>query len=143
MADKPGSVEGQLFIWDLYCYKPRATYPDDNAKKHYTPSLFGLAPGGVYLCRMMSPYARCALTTPFHPYQACAGRLFSVALSLGSLPVDVIHHRFSVEPGLSSILLQEQQLPSHLERIYMYYFKINCKGRFFEIDLYEIFLYGS
>ena len=33
---------------------------------------------------------------------ACPGGLFSVALSLGSPPPDVIRHRFSVEPGLSS-----------------------------------------
>ncbi|VFU08634.1 conserved protein of unknown function [Methylocella tundrae] len=32
------------------------------------------------------------------------GGLFSVALSLGSPPPDVIRHRFSVEPGLSSAL---------------------------------------
>jgi len=33
-----------------------------------------------------------------------AGRLFSVALSLESPPPDVIRHRVSVEPGLSSPL---------------------------------------
>jgi len=32
------------------------------------------------------------------------GGLFSVALSLGSPPADVIRHRVSVEPGLSSPL---------------------------------------
>src|ERR1700674_3087668 len=51
------------------------------------------------------PEARCALAAPFHP---CRGILiprrsaFSVALSLGSPPPDVIRHRMSVEPGLSS-----------------------------------------
>ena len=44
----------------------------------------------------------CALTAPFHPYQArctltsrsvrCPGGLFSVALSLGSPPLEVIQH---------------------------------------------------
>jgi hypothetical protein len=62
------------------------------------------------------PPARCALTAPFHPCcaplplpppQAGEGRvgdsgLFSVALSLGSRPPDVIRHRLSMEPGLSS-----------------------------------------
>jgi ribosomal protein L34 len=51
------------------------------------------------------PSARCALTAPFHPCRAYAtrrGGLFSVALSLGSPPPDVIRHRMSVEPGLSS-----------------------------------------
>ena len=52
-----------------------------------------------------SPEARCALAAPFHP---CRGiftprrSAFSVALSLGSPPPDVIRHRMSMEPGLSS-----------------------------------------
>ena len=33
---------------------------------------------------------------------ACHGGMFSVALSLGSHPPDVIRHRLSAEPGLSS-----------------------------------------
>ena len=50
------------------------------------------------------PVARCALTAPFHPcLPRRAGGLLSVALSLGSPPPDVIRHRVSVEPGLSSI----------------------------------------
>ena len=52
------------------------------------------------------PQPRCALTAPFHPYPpsqvAREGGLFSVALSLGSRPPDVIRHRMSMEPGLSS-----------------------------------------
>ena len=52
------------------------------------------------------PPARCALTAPFHPYRGNyatrRGGLFSVALSLGSRPPDVIRHRLSTEPGLSS-----------------------------------------
>src|SRR3984893_3349207 len=52
------------------------------------------------------PPARCALTAPFHPcrllpFPGGAGGLFSVALSLGSHPPDVIRHRLSMEPGLS------------------------------------------
>src|SRR4030081_340887 len=62
------------------------------------------------------PDPRCALTAPFHP--CCPlplslprkrGRVgvggsgsFSVALSLGLPPPDVIRHRMSMEPGLSS-----------------------------------------
>src|SRR6185503_12179691 len=53
-----------------------------------------------------SPEARCALTAPFHPcrgrYATRRGGLFSVALSLGLPPPDVIRHRMSMEPGLSS-----------------------------------------
>ena len=53
------------------------------------------------------PDPRCALTAPFHPYppkpaRAKEGGPFSVALSLGSPPPDVIRHRMSMEPGLSS-----------------------------------------
>ena len=61
------------------------------------------------------PDPRCALTAPFHPYlpslipppHAGEGRVgeggsFSVALSLGLPPPDVIRHRMSMEPGLSS-----------------------------------------
>ena len=43
------------------------------------------------------------------PYDACAGGLFSVALSLGSPPPDVIRHRIPVEPGLSSTALRRQR----------------------------------
>ena len=47
---------------------------------------------------------RCALTAPFHPYlRRGEGGSFSVALSLGSPPPDVIRHRMSMEPGLSSL----------------------------------------
>jgi hypothetical protein len=71
------------------------------------PSLFGLAPGGVYLaapvargavrsCRTVSPLPAGRLAAP------CAGGVFSVALSLGSPPPEVIRHRIPVEPGLSS-----------------------------------------
>ena len=48
------------------------------------------------------PIMRWALTPPFHPYPSKMGGLFSAALSLGSPPPDVIRHRYSMEPGLSS-----------------------------------------
>src|SRR5258705_13786135 len=53
------------------------------------------------------PDPRCALTAPFHPYSPPPLRewgsgSFSVALSLGLPPPDVIRHRMSMEPGLSS-----------------------------------------
>jgi len=43
---------------------------------------------------------RCALTTPFHPYQN--GGIFSVALSLGLPLPGVTRHPDPAEPGLSS-----------------------------------------
>ena len=74
------------------------------------PSLFGLAPGGVYpaapvargavrSCRTVSPLP----AGPGVARRPCAGGLFSVALSLGSPPPAVSRHRIPVEPGLSSI----------------------------------------
>jgi hypothetical protein len=52
------------------------------------------------------PDPRCALTAPFHPYCPLpfgwGSGSFSVALSLGLPPPDVIRHRMSMEPGLSS-----------------------------------------
>jgi hypothetical protein len=49
------------------------------------------------------PDPRCALTAPFHPCPLRGeGGSFSVALSLGLPPPDVIRHRMSMEPGLSS-----------------------------------------
>ena len=60
-----------------------------------------LLPVGFTLPPLL-PEARWALTPPFHPYHARHGGLLSVALSLGSPPPDVIRHRISVEPGLSS-----------------------------------------
>ena len=61
------------------------------------------------------PETRCALTAPFHPCSVRRrGGSFSVALSLGSPPPDVIRHRLSVEPGLSSNLLRDPRSPGHL-----------------------------
>ncbi len=50
------------------------------------------------------PETRCALTAPFHPCGSLAGGrgTFSVALSLRLPSPDVIRHRMSMEPGLSS-----------------------------------------
>jgi len=91
---------------------PQATYPDgepDIAPRRYRlreqtamPSLFGFAPGGVYHA---GPVAEAAVRSyrTFSPLP-CAkqGGSISVALSLGLPPPDVIRHRMSREPGLSS-----------------------------------------
>jgi hypothetical protein len=90
--------------------------PSACAGRSPVPSLFGLAPGGV--CR-----AACVAAGAVRSYRTVsplpaspsfilrhkrrrigwgAGGLFSVALSLGSRPPDVIRHRMSMEPGLSS-----------------------------------------
>src|SRR6185437_5097498 len=107
-ACKPGSVHRVAatvwpFLWDVRYRTPHATYPDDDPETDHVPSLFGLAPGGV--CR-----AVCVATSAVRSYRTVSplprltpiGGLLSVALSLGFPPADVIRHRVSVEPGLSS-----------------------------------------
>src|SRR5258707_7896014 len=84
--------------------------PEDRsarAEASLAPSLFGLAPGGV--CRAACVAARAVRSyrtvSPLplsHPVGWGRGGLFSVALSLGSRPPDVIRHRMPMEPGLSS-----------------------------------------
>ena len=58
------------------------------------------------------PEARCALTAPFHPYRGqnttqprrsvLCGTVPEASPARGSTPPDVIRHRSSMEPGLSS-----------------------------------------
>src|SRR5882672_11085677 len=71
------------------------------------PSLFGFAPGVVcHAVSVAGPAVRSYRTfSPLLAAAACAAMAsgsFSVALSLGSPPPDVIRHRMSMEPGLSS-----------------------------------------
>src|ERR1700738_3382014 len=72
------------------------------------PSLFGLAPGVVcHAGSVAGPAVRSYRTFSPLPAEAPegeAGGSFSVALSLGLPPPDVIRHRMSMEPGLSSPL---------------------------------------
>src|SRR3954470_1829811 len=70
---------------------------------------------------LLLPGTRCALTAPFQPCRGQSskeerpvGGIISVALSLGSPPPEVIRHRFSVEPGLSSNPLRSPRSPGHL-----------------------------
>ena len=64
-------------------------------------SLFGFAPGGVYLAITVTSDAVGSYST-LSPLPTVIGGLLSVALSLGLPPPDVIRHRVSMEPGLSS-----------------------------------------
>ena len=70
------------------------------------PSLFGLAPGGACRATLVAKDAVRSYRTisTLHLPKEVSG-MFSVALSLGLPPADVIRHRVSVEPGLSSTLL--------------------------------------
>jgi hypothetical protein len=96
----------QPFIWDYVCTQPLATHPDDwpgNRLDACAPasSLFGLAPGGV--CRAVHVAMSAVGSYPtLSPLLRKRSGLLSVALSLRSPSPDVIRHRTSVEPGLSS-----------------------------------------
>ena len=85
----------------------------------------------VYIVKPMSPWAGCALTAPFHPCSADAGRYLSVALVLRFPSAGVTRYPCPVEPGLSSsgafrppsaavrpgrgnIVPQERQIVKHL-----------------------------
>ena len=73
------------------CFRPKAM-----------PSLFGLAPGGVF-------HAFFVTKKPVRSYRTFSplpwsGGLFSVALSLRLPSPDVIWHRVLIEPGLSSLV---------------------------------------
>src|SRR5580704_10344001 len=110
MACKPGSVPGcpgdghssGTFVAERLARPTRMTTRKQVIRHPYLV----LLPVGLAVPRPL-PCARCALTAPFHPYRGRArkpepfGGFFSVALSLGSPPPDVIRHRISVEPGLS------------------------------------------
>ena len=86
-----------------------------------TSSLFGLAPGGVCLATHVAMRAVGSYPT-LSPLPAKAGGILSVALSLGSPPPDVIRHRFSVEPGLSSprnlSVLAERGCPANWQAVH-------------------------
>ncbi len=82
----------------------RENSPATVFKRDSPPSLFGLAPGGVYPANPISGVAVRSYHTlsPLPAYLICAGGLLSVALSLGLPPPGITRHRVSVEPGLSS-----------------------------------------
>ena len=124
MARRPcGRRTRQPFIWDETCVPPRATHPDDRPGNGLT-SLAGSRVIPIRSCsRWGLPCRPCCqrrgglLPHPFTltPFR---GGLLSVALSLGSPPPDVIRHRVSVEPGLSSprglSAICEARLPGRL-----------------------------
>lgn len=124
-ACKPGSVSGMRRPATIPLGRPLRTGssnpPERPARRWAGPAPGGAGPRRSYSVLLpvgfavppLLPEARWALTPPFHPYPGrvpgCArrpddgrGGLFSVALSLGFPPPDVIRHRISVEPGLSS-----------------------------------------
>lgn len=120
-----GDGTWQPFIWDYACAQPRATHPDDGPGNRLdacapVSSLFGLAPGGVYRAVHVAMAAVGSYPT-LSPLLRMRSGLLSVALSLGSPPPDVIRHRVSVEPGLSSprglSALAERGCPANWQRL--------------------------
>ncbi|CDI09070.1 protein of unknown function [Agrobacterium pusense] len=116
LACKPGSVwprfdpergshsSGTAFACRL-AQPTRMTGPETGCERAFArpvSSLFGLAPGGVYLAAAVTRSAVGSYPTLSPLPCGAHGGLLSVALSLGSPPPDVIRHRISVEPGLSS-----------------------------------------
>ena len=116
-ACKPGSVhapsanqggDGWPFLWDARYRAPRATDPGGDAE---TPLPVARRAAPIWSCSRwgLPCRSRCRSRGGLLPHRFTlagpanrAGGLFSVALSLGSPPPDVIRHRVSVEPGLSS-----------------------------------------
>ena len=106
-ACKPGSVEDGHSSWarvTARLVRPARTEAETpSACRQAAPSLFGLAPGGVYRAVSVAGDAvRTYRTVSPLPARKRAGGLFSAALSLESPPPGVTRHRVSVEPGLSS-----------------------------------------
>jgi hypothetical protein len=127
LACKPGSVlpvctrsddhSSGTPVTKCFAQPTRAAGPEKpDIPRNIAPPLFGLAPGGVYLATPVTEGAVRSYRT-FSPLPKNFGGSFSVALSLGSPPPDVIRHRFSVEPGLSSTApfrVSRQRSPSQL-----------------------------
>ena len=86
------------------------------------PSLFGLAPDGVYLAGKL-PYRWCALTAPFHPYHLRGGTHFC-----GTVPKVTFAGRYPAscptELGLSSNTFV-LAITFHTHRVLSY--AISCK----------------
>jgi len=90
----------------------RMTSPETGRGLRPMSSLFGLAPGGVYpaiavASNAVGSYPTLSPLPRRHRSRRAGtddgrGGLLSVALSLGLPPPEVIRHRVSVEPGLSS-----------------------------------------
>jgi hypothetical protein len=93
-AGKPGSVVGNHSSGTTVTGSLMQPTRKRRGPRHCFPiwscSRWGLP------CHMVLPPVRCALTAPFHPYQlnaeACAGGLFSAALSVGSRPPGITWH---------------------------------------------------
>jgi len=116
VLNKPSSVpqsgSNHLSGLTVTC-KLKRLNPEGSAGR-IIPSLFGLAPRGVYQASQ-SPDCWCALTAPFHPYRLPGGFLFydtfpKVTLA-GRYPA-----RCPVEPGLSSSASRTPAIAFHTRK---------------------------
>ena len=101
-ARKRGSHSSGAALARSLLQPTRTTNPETGRDplRHPLSFLFGLAPGGV--CRAVAVAGNAVGSYPTLSPLPLPGGLLSVALSLGSPPPDVIRHRVSAEPGLSS-----------------------------------------
>ena len=103
MLIKPSSVpqSGDNHLSRLPVARKLERRNPEGSAGSFIPSLFGLAPNGVYLAnRLLNCW--CALTAPFHPYRLKAGGshfcgTFPEVTLAGRYPAS-----FRLEPGLSS-----------------------------------------
>ena len=78
----------------IYLDRPLPACSSDTTRRsagNFIPSLFGLAPDGVYLAGKL-PYRWCALTAPFHPYHLRGGTHFCGTVPKVTFRPDVIRH---------------------------------------------------
>jgi hypothetical protein len=96
---------------------------DFSGEKYLASPLFGFAPGGA--CHAAHVAMRAVRSYRTISPLPCGG-LFSVALSLGFPPPEVIRHRVSVEPGLSSATAAAIRPagPSHIGALRQF---VNCQ----------------
>ena len=98
------------------CYQPFLASYQAKRRASYVikkwPAYLDLLPKGFTIPSLL-PKKWWALTSPFHPYHHRGG-IFSVALSLGLPPPDVIRLWCSDESGLSSLKRQ-----SHNHLVYL------------------------
>jgi hypothetical protein len=99
-------------------------FKDSSSEERLMLPLFGLAPGGA--CHAAHVAMRAVRSYRTVSPLPCGG-LFSVALSLGLPPPEVIRHRVSVEPGLSSAMTAAAIRPAGRSPIGVQRQFVNCQ----------------
>ena len=121
----PWGEDRRPFVWDARYRAPLATDPGGDAKTRFVLAgkdsaapIWSCSRWGLP-CRSRCRSRGALLPHPFtltRCFKEGTGGLLSVALSLGSPPPDVIRHRVSVEPGLSSPRKSEGRPSGRLAR---------------------------